>query len=388
MRVFRGSRATLALAAAVVFVAQACGGTPTATPTAAPTAGSSPGPATGAPPTTRPTVTVRALLPFVRGPAFFAQMIAEQEGYFAEEGIDIRWEPSDGSSFAVQQVIAGNADVAITITDNAMLGFAQSPTFKEIYNMNGDSTGHLNDTWALKSSNIDSLDDLRGSNVGVKDLAGGEVPGLRVAMQKAGLTEGTDYNIVPLGEDPAVQAEALLSGDVKAFRVTFLSLVAVKNAVASEGDELVCISCDESELISSLIIIASNDMIENQPEVIEGLGRAIAKGTIFGLTNPEATVQIIMRAAPEQTDAELIAAQLQATLTQHEPNPPPATRENLGYINIAGLQTTMEVLLLPGNASGLEAPIDLEAFYTNEFVEAYNDYDQAAIIAEAESWAP
>ena len=371
MRVFRLSRATLALAAAVVFAAQACTGSPTGSANAGPTgAAATPGQSTVVAPTTRPTVTVRALLPFVRGPAFFAQMIAEQEGYFAEEGIDIRWEPSDGSSFAVQQVIAGNADVAITITDNAMLGYAQSPTFKEIYNMNGDSTGHLNDTWALKSSNIDSLDDLRGSDVGVKDLAGGEVPGLRVAMQKAGLAEGTDYNIVPLGEDPSVQAEALLSGDVKAFRVTFLSLVAVKNAVASEGDELVCISCDESELISSLIIIASNDMIENQPEVVEGLGRAIAKGTIFGLTNPEATVQIIMQAAPEQTDAELIAAQLQATLTQHEPNPPPATRENLGYINMDGLETTMEVLLLPGNASGLEAPIDLTAFHTNQFVEA------------------
>jgi NitT/TauT family transport system substrate-binding protein len=333
-------------------------------------------------------VTVRALLPFVRGPAFFAQMIAEQEGYFADEGIKIRWEPSDGSSFAVQQVVAGNADVAITITDNAMLGFAQSPAFKEIYNMNGESTGHLNDTWALKSSGITSMADLKGSDVGVKDLAGGEVPGLRVALQKAGLKEGTDYNIVPLGEDPAVQAEALISGKVKAFRVTFLSLVAVKQAVASQDDELVCISCDESELISSLIIIASNDLIQNHPEVIEGIGRASAKGTLFGLTNPEATVQVVMAAAPEQTDAKLVAAQLAATLAQHEPNPPPATRENMGYIGEQALKNTMDVLLAPGNPSGLEAPIDLTAFYTNAFVEAYNEYDQAAIIAEAENWAP
>jgi NitT/TauT family transport system substrate-binding protein len=376
------------LASCVVLVAQACGGpaTPSSVPgtsgatTAAPTSGGTA--------TDQPLFTVRALLPFVRGPAFFAQMIAEQNGYFAEEGIDIRWEPSDGSSFAVQQVIAGNADVAITITDNAMLGFAQSPNFKNIYNMNGESTGHLNDTWALKSSGITSMADLKGSDIGVKDLAGGEVPGLRVALQKAGLTEGADYNIVPLGEDPSVQAEALLSGDVKAFRVTFLSLVAVKQAVASQNDELVCISCDESELVSSLIIIASNDLITNHPDIVEGIGRASAKGTLFGLTNPEATVQIVMAAAPEQTDADLVAAQLAATLAQHEPNPPPATRENFGYIGREALQNTMDVLLSPGNPSGLEAPIDLDAFHTNEFVPAYNDYDQAAIITEAESWAP
>jgi NitT/TauT family transport system substrate-binding protein len=388
MRGFGLSRALLALAASVVLVAQACGGTSPTTASAPTAGGATTSPTTGGTATERPPFTVRALLPFVRGPAFFAQMIAEQEGYFADEGIKIRWEPSDGSSFAVQQVVAGNADVAITITDNAMLGFAQSPTFKEIYNMNGESTGHLNDTWALKSSGITSLADLKGSDVGVKDLAGGEVPGLRVALQKAGLKEGADYNIVPLGEDPAVQAEALISGKVKAFRVTFLSLVAVKEAVASQDDELVCISCDESELISSLIIIASNDLIQNHPEVVEGIGRASAKGTLFGLTNPEATVKVIMAAAPEQTDADLVAAQLAATLAQHEPNPPPATRENLGYIGEQALKNTMDVLLAPGNPSGLEAPIDLAAFYTNDFVDAYNDYDQAAIIAAAQNWAP
>ncbi|NJD27403.1 MAG: ABC transporter substrate-binding protein [Chloroflexi bacterium] len=386
MRAFRLSRVILAMTASVVLFAQACTTTPATTP--GPTGGGQATPVATEAPTTKPVVTVRALLPFVRGPAFFAQMIAEQNGYFAEEGIDIRWEPSEGSSFAVQQVIAGNADVAITITDNAMLGFAQSPTFKNTYNMNGEATGHLNDTWALKSSGFDSMDDLRGSDIGVKDLAGGEVPGLRVALQKVGLTEGTDYNIVPLGEDPAVQAEALSSGKVGAFRVTFLSLVAVKEAVASQGDELVCISCDESELISSLIIIASNDLIENQPEVVAGLGRAIAKGTLFGLTNPEATVQIVMAAAPEQTDADLVAAQLAATLAQHEPGPPPADRNNFGYINAEGLQNTMDVLLSPGNPSGLEAPIDLNAFHTNDFVDEYNDYDQAAIIAAAEDWTP
>jgi NitT/TauT family transport system substrate-binding protein len=386
MRGFRLSRAILALAASVVLVAQACSGTPATTP--GPTGGGQATSVATDAPTTKPMVTVRALLPFVRGPAFFAQMIAEQNGYFTEEGIDIRWEPSEGSSFAVQQVIAGNADVAITISDNAMLGFAQSPTIQNIYNMNGEATGHLNDTWALKSSSIDSLDDLRGSDIGVKDLAGGEVPGLRVALQKAGLTEGTDYNIVPLGEDPSVQAEALLSGKVKAFRVTFLSLVAVKQAVASEGDELVCISCDETELISSLIIVASNDLIENHPDIVAGLGRAIAKGTLFGLTNPDATVQIVMAAAPEQTDAELVAAQLAATLAQHEPGPPPADREHFGYINTEALQNTMDVLLAPGNPSGLEAAIDLNAFFTNDFVDQYNDFDQAAVIEAAEDWAP
>jgi len=383
-RLFRGAPALMA----ALFVT-ACSAAPAATPTPQPTAT----PTAVPEPTASPmeTVTVRALLPFVRGPAFFGQMLAEELGYYAEEGIEIRWEPSEGSSFAVQQVIAGNADVAVTITDNAMLGYAQSPNIKIIYNMNSESQGHLNDTWALASSGITTMADLgdvEGAKIGVKDLAGGEVPGLRVQLQKEGLTEGTDYEIVPLGEDPSVQANALVTDQVNAFRVTFLSLVAVKQAVASQGDELICISCDETQLISSLVIIASNDFIAQHPDKVAGLGRATAKGVLFGTTNPEAAVALIQQAAPEQTDADLVRAQLDATIAQQEPAPPPADREHYGHINEAGLQATMDVLLLPGNPSGLSEPIDLADFHTNDFIDEFNTFDNQAIIEAAENWTP
>jgi NitT/TauT family transport system substrate-binding protein len=378
-----------ALVAALLI--SACTAAPAATPTAAP---SSPTPVVTAAPQPSPTagekLTVRALLPFVRGPAFFGQMLAEVLGYYDEEGLDVHWEPADGSSFVVQQVIAGNADVAVTITDNAMLGYAQSPTIKDFYNMNAESTGHLNDTWALASSGLTSMADLAnvdGVKIGVKDLAGGEVPGLRVQLQKAGLAEA-DYEIVPLGEDPSVQAEALVSGDVNAFRVTFLSLVAVKQAVASQDEELICISCDETQLVSSLIMIASDSFIEQHPDALAGLGRATAKGVLFGTTNPDAAVALIQQAAPEQTDVELIKAQLAATIAQQVPGPPPADTEHYGYINADGLQETMDVLLVPDNPSGLSEAIDLADFYTNDFVDQFNSFDNQEIITAAQNWTP
>lgn len=394
-----GSRLMTVPALLAAVVVAACSATPaaptapsqtatTSAPPGATAAPSAPAATDSQPTAPAETVTVRALLPFSRGPAFFGMMIAEEFGYYEDEGLDVRWEAGDGSSFVVQQVIADNADVAVTITDNAMLGFAQSPTIKNIYNMNSESQGHLNDTWALKSSGFTTMADLRGGTVGVKDLAGGEVPGLRVQLQKAGLTEGQDYEIEPLGEDPSVQADALLTDKVEAFRVTFLSLVAVKQAVASQGDELVCLSCDETQLVSSLIVVASNSFIDEHPEAVAGLGRATAKGVLFGTTNPDAAVALIQQAAPEQTDADLVRAQLDATIAQQEPAPPPADREHYGYINPEGLEATMEVLLLPGNASGLSEPIDVEAFYTNDYIDEYNSFDNDEIKQAAEDWTP
>ncbi|MGH6943777.1 MAG: ABC transporter substrate-binding protein, partial [Geminicoccaceae bacterium] len=39
--------------------------------------------------------------------------IAQELGYFAEEGLEVEFQVADGSSAAIQQLVAGNADAAL-----------------------------------------------------------------------------------------------------------------------------------------------------------------------------------------------------------------------------------------------------------------------------------
>lgn len=370
------SRALAVVAVTLSMLVAACGSGDE------PSASSSTGTSEGGAGSDADVTEVQALLPFLRVPAFYPAMLAEELGYFEEEGIATDWEPTDGSAFAVQQVAAGNADVAIVNTEPALLGFAQSENFRIIYNVANETTGHLNDTWALESSDIESQAELQGQSIGVKDPADGAVPGLRAALELEGLSEGSDYDLVPLGESPAAQADALLSGDVAAFRGSRVALVALKEAVRSEDDELVCISCDADTRFSSLVMIASDSFIENHPDRVEGIGRAFAKGTAFGADNPDKAVELMMESDPAtNTDAELTEAQLLDTVEEMALGEPPS--DQYGFSTSEGLENTMELLLVPGLDSGLEETLDIESFVNNDFIDAYNDFDAQALDEDA-----
>src|SRR5579871_3158618 len=67
----------------------------------------------------------RVLLPFRDGITFFPLSTANQLGYMKEEGIDLDLQVVNGSSAVVQQLAAGNAQMAVILAPNTLLGFAE-----------------------------------------------------------------------------------------------------------------------------------------------------------------------------------------------------------------------------------------------------------------------
>ena len=70
------------------------------------------------------------MLSYIPSVQFFPPLVAEGLGYFAEEGLDVDVQPSEGSSFVVQQVVGGNVDTGLPASQAILLGFRQSPDFK------------------------------------------------------------------------------------------------------------------------------------------------------------------------------------------------------------------------------------------------------------------
>ena len=209
--------------------------------------------------------------------------MADALGYFEEEGIDATVEGADGSSFVVGQVAADSADFGIATADPVLLGYASSPNFQIVYDL---LTGNVFDLWTPSDSGVTGLADLKDKVVAVKDLSGGEFPGLEVALTKAGLTPGTDVTIQPVGEEPAIQAETLKNGTADAFMVSWNSLIGVKDALAAEGVELTCLTCDASTSLGSEGIVAPSSSHRREPGPRRGIGRALAKATLFARDEP------------------------------------------------------------------------------------------------------
>jgi NitT/TauT family transport system substrate-binding protein len=333
---------------------------------------------------------VRALLPAPRVLGLYPQLIPEVLGYYEDEGIDVTWEPTDGSSFVVQQVAAGNADVGVAQTGPVLLGFEQSPNFTSIYDTLSNTRGHLNDLWVASASGVTSLGELPAmAKIGVKDLAGGELPALRQALAKAGLTEEEDYTLVPLGESAATQAQALADGTVDAVYIVVFSLIPMRNALEEAGHTITCLTCDASEPLTSQVVIANDDFLAEHRDAVVALCRGMAKATWFGQVDPEAAAAAMRIINPEeQADPQEVADKLAQAAISFEPEPLPADRDHYGMQSMDGWQNAMDLIIDPSSPSGLRGPVDLGDLVDNSLIDGCNDFDRQEVAGEAEAYEP
>ena len=179
----------------------------------------------------------RVLLPFRDGITFFPLSTANQLGYLKEEGIDLDLQVVNGSSAVVQQLAAGNAQMAVILAPNTLLGFAEGVKYKAFYDF---LTRNTFDVKVLPDAPINKLADLKGKNIGTIDLTRGDLPLLRAQLQRAGLTPARDVTFVALGPTMSVHALALKEGKVQALNLSWNNTVSVE----AVGGKLKCITCD------------------------------------------------------------------------------------------------------------------------------------------------
>jgi NitT/TauT family transport system substrate-binding protein len=324
---------------------------------------------------------ITILLPFQRSIAFWPVHIAEEQGYFKDAGLDVTSEETDGSSFVVQQVAAGKAQIGIAVTEPAMLGYEQNSDFSTVYDF---LTGNAFDLWVPSTSSVQKIGDLpKGSSIAIKDQAGGEIPRLNVQLQKAGLQPGSDVDYKQFGENASVAANMLTTGKAAAMEISWNSLVGVQEALKKEGKELRCVTCVETEALASESVIVNSDFLSKHKDTVTKIGRAIAQGTLFGQTNPQAALAIMKKVNPqEQVDAAYAKAYFDAAVAIMKPRQP---NNQFGWQDPAVYQRSMDLLLTPGIPAGLTAKIDLGKFVNNDMVAAYNQFDHDAVVKAAQA---
>src|SRR5205085_9400921 len=138
----------------------------------------------------------RVLLPFRDGITFFPLSTAKELGYMKEEGIDLDLQVVNGSSAVVQQLAAGNAQMAVILAPNTLLGFAEGVKYKAFYDF---LTRNTFDVKVLPDAPINRLTDLKGKNIGTIDLTRGDLPPLRAQLQRAGPVPTRDGTVLALG---------------------------------------------------------------------------------------------------------------------------------------------------------------------------------------------
>lgn len=302
-------------------------------------------------------------IPFPSGAVFYPLFVAQENGYFEEEGIRVTVEPVDGSGATIQQLSAGQAQVAVPSPGPFMQAVARGEDLRSVYTLYQSNVFSVQ---VPADSQVQSLADLEGMTVGVGALDGGETPFVKAALKEAaGLEEG-DYELLAVG-DGGQAAVALNRGDVDAYASAFVDVAIMK----LRGVELRNILPEEFQNFFDTVFVFESDFVEENPNVIEGFGRAIAKGTVWGLDDATGVVEITSRFFPEEAeDKAFTQALVEETSTLYEL--PDEADGRWGYSVPEFVERYMNFLVEQGE---LEEPVDTDIF-SNEHVDAYNDFDE------------
>jgi NitT/TauT family transport system substrate-binding protein len=325
---------------------------------------------------------VKYMLSSKKGTTHYPATLAEHLGFFREEGYDIEVLPGGGSGAMIRQVIARQVDIGQGSPGAILMAMQAGAKLKGVY------TIFYKDVFpmvTLASGRVQKVEDLRGGALGISEFTGGEVAIARGVLARAGLTEGKDVNLLPVGETPASALQALRSGRVGAYMSGFQDIV----ALCHQEPNLREIVIPQTSKFQSQILVMRQEVLEQQRKMVVGLCRGLAKATLFAHANPAAAEAILARLAPaEYVDPKFGRLFLDTVLDLTRPPGDALARAEFGRNHIEAWEAYQDFLITGKTVAqgALEKPQDLQGFLTNELIDDCNGYDKERIRKMAREW--
>jgi len=260
----RGRVATSAAALAVSALAlTACSGSSTAASSGEPAEGEAAG----------SDITVQ--LSWIKNEEFCGEYFAETEGFYEAAGISsVKLVP--GPSTSTTEIISGTADFGLSDAVAAGTVIANEGAPLKIigttFQKNPFTILSLKD-----GADIKTVDDLKGKKIGVQDSN----MSLVLAFLAANGLTTDDLTIVPVQYDPA----PLTNGEVDGF-TAYLTNESI--IVENEGYEVTNLPLADNGLpFPAETIITTDEMIENNPELVKAFLKAEIQGWSAAINDPE-----------------------------------------------------------------------------------------------------
>ena len=218
--------------------------------------------------------------------------LAKGLDYFEQEGLDVEIVPGQSSATIAQLLLSGRADVGLAQPDPVMI---QRVNIRiPLVSFYAVCRRGTNRFVVNPDSPIQSVRDLKGKKVGVNDLGSGGVIYLRARLKEAGMSMN-DVQLMSIGYGtPSFEAlknktSTLKSASLEASRAS--RWLDTQSDAAPTPDEMNQYSFN---------LFATQSFIDKNPDVIAKMGRAIAKATVFLMTNPEAAVHAFWKQYPDR----------------------------------------------------------------------------------------
>lgn len=231
-----------------------------------------------------------------------------QQGFFKDEGLDVRIVPGRGSADAVTKIATGSADVGFGGIAAVMMAAAEGKIpVKAVMSLYAKQPDAL---FTRADSNIKSLKDMEGKTVAMPTFSSSNAL-WPVVLQKNGIKP---ESIKVIKSDPATLAPMLAQGRVDA-TINWVTVAPAFSAVLKQANkDLSVLAWSQFGLDGyGWSVLASDKTIQERPEVLKRYVRALNKALAFSMQNPQAAAEALKAHVPE-ADTAVIKAEFESSL--------------------------------------------------------------------------
>ncbi|MEN9770085.1 MAG: hypothetical protein RLZZ180_1715 [Pseudomonadota bacterium] len=227
-------------------------------------------------------------------PAFGPWMLAQAKGYYKAEGLDVKFVAARGGVDVAKQVGAGNAVIGGAIGDTPIIARAQGIPVKAVAVL---GAGSLMQLVSHKEERIESPRELKGKTVTVLAYTDTTYYALLGMLSKVGLTKN-DVNIQAAGPAGVWQQFAAKKA------VAMAGVPDWTVMVMDAGAQVDILPADVYFKSMAQAILASDETIQKNPQLIQKLVRATLKGMRDIMANPKEAAAIYVKHVPAHQGKE------------------------------------------------------------------------------------
>ncbi|MFL4476244.1 ABC transporter substrate-binding protein [Paeniglutamicibacter sp. MACA_103] len=304
----------------------------------------------------------------------------QEMGYWKDQGLEVDVVFSKGSSAALQSVLGGSADIAVSGTNTTYSAALKNPELRIV-------SFTPKNVWRVAVNNdstVQSVKDLKGKSIGVISMTSGSYMYGRSIVQAAGLNPDSDVTWLPIG-DGTQATEAIESGRVEAYS-SYDGPLDVVGQLTKDG--LRPLESPLDAVAGSLGYVVTAKTLEERPEAIEKFLRGTYEGFAFTEFNPEAAIEMYWGQHPEQKPAnmsseEAIAATIENTENSWKNRTAVGDEKLYGYLDDASLKLASDYFtkyeIVEGNINPSET-VDMS------ITQKANEFDKNKVKSDAENW--
>ena len=239
---------------------------------------------------------------------------AIDEGYFADEGVDVTAEVPSDPAAALKRLAAGRAQFAISYEPEVILARASGVPVVAVGAL---VTRPLNSVIVRTDRGIRSAKDLEGKTVGAAGVPSDRP--LLDAVVRSGGGDPSKVNVQNVGYN---LSPALAAGKVDAVIGAYWNIELVD--LERQGLPVAALRLDENGVPSydELVVVTSDEVARDEPELVRAFLRGLRTGQDWAATDQTGAVEDLL-AANEDLDPETVEAQLEATADVLSPSDTP-----------------------------------------------------------------